>query len=281
MDHDSQRVAQLIAAADPHPQQDDGDTLALVWSRIEPELHEPATPVPLRRGRRWAITGAVVTAVAALTAAAPFIATRTGVWNAPEYVSVGGPGEEYRLQGTDFASELAALGADIPYPDQASRDAVRQHMIADLTEGTEPASATTGALRTDLAKGSICAWMRTWTTATEAGRRADSAAALAALRGAPSWTAVTDVDPRPRIDGEVDAGTGVRNPTVFGYLPAIIKAAESNDRAGLAELAEASAYCVYYDDQPTAPAQAAPPAAETPSSAAPTEPGVQTGGGHR
>jgi hypothetical protein len=237
----------LITAADPSRGTPDARVLEQTWTGVRTDLDTGAA-VPFRRRSRLIRVGIGVAAVAALTAAAPFIATRTGHWNEPEWISAGGPGEEYRLNGTDFAQQLAALGTDIPFPDGPSRQKVLGNMVAEYSGGHEDAAMTTGALRADLARGAVCAWARMWTAANAAGDTRQRDAAVDALAGALTWTAVTDVDPHPSIDGEK---TAVGNyPTVFGDLPGIIDAARHREPATLADRLEngASAYCVYNDD---------------------------------
>jgi hypothetical protein len=197
-----------------------------------------------------------IAAVAALTAAAPFIATHTGQWNRPEEVSVGGPGENYRLNGSDFAQSLAALSSDIPFPDEVSRATVQANMVAQAKRDKDTQEST-GALRADLARGAICAWERTWQAANNAGDQSRRRAATEALSGALTWSAVTDVDPHPSIDGY--AGDNGPAPTVFGDLPGMVEAAQQGRAKALADRLKnaSSGYCVYLDDRP-APESAAP-----------------------
>ena len=231
-------MTHLIAAADPLPDSDLTLDVTQGWARLEAKLEaEPdAVVVPLRRRhRRYAVTGAIAAAVA-LTAAAPFIVTRTGVWNTPEWVPAGGAGENYRLDGTDFPSELARLAADIPFPDDAARQASLAAIVANAA-ALRSSEAATGALRAEIARGAICTWTMTWKDADATGR----VAAVTALRGALTWPAVTDVDPKPAIDGyRADSGTA---PTVFGYLPGVIDAAASGDSERLDALVDESGYC--------------------------------------
>lgn len=243
---DDGRVARLVEAANPVPGAVLTSELDEVWARIEADLDSVQVVADRSRRHRFVIMGVAVAAVAALTAAAPFIATKSGVWNTPEWISAGGPGQEYRLNGSDFAVELAKLGTDIPYPDEASRNRILTNVVEGLGGGgAEDAVATTGALRAELARGAICAWTHTWQDADAANDTSRRAASATALAGALTWSAVTDVDPKPAIDGEVDAG--VRYPTVFGYLPGIVEAAAKGQVKLLASRVEESAYCAYWD----------------------------------
>lgn len=265
------QLDQLIAAADPAPGSPDATVLDEAWARLTADA-DAGVATPFRRRSRLIRVGVVIAAVAALTAAAPFIATRTGEPNPPEWVSAGGPGEQYRLNGTDFAQQLAALGTDIPYPDQAGREQVLDNMVTELG-GRESAEASTGALRADLARGAICAWARTWQAANSADDTQLRRTSTDALAGALTWTAVTDVDPHPSIDGDkTDAGSG---PTVFGDLPGIVRAARHNDPTALAEGLTANTYYCAYNDrrQPRVTEEPSSPATATDRpSAVPTTP---------
>lgn len=237
----------LISAADPAGAP---NTTALdeAWARVSAECD--SAPVSRLRHRRRVIGVAIVAvaaaAAAALTAAAPFVATRTGQQNPPDWVSAGGPGEDYRLNGSDFAEQLAALGTDIPYPDQASREFVLSNMVAEYADSTESVQASTGALRADLARSAICAWTRTWQSANTAGDVTLRQTSTDALAGALTWKAVTDVDRHPSATGH-KMDLGGRGPTVFGELPGMISAARLGQAATLAKRVDATGYCVYND----------------------------------
>ncbi len=250
-------LTRIVAEADPVPHADDPVTVDRVWAMVHAGLLEDPGVKPLRRPRRWRRAGVVsVVSVVALAASAGavYIATRTGEYNPSESVSAGGPGENYRLNGTDFAAELAKLAGDVPYPDEAARRASLAAIVRDASRDDDASQASTGALRAEIARGAICAWSVAWQSdGTVKGRRA----ATSALRGAMSWRAVTDVDPKPAIDGyRSDAGPA---PTVFGHLPGLIKAAATGDEAALAATLEQSSYCALTDrraapgDQPAAP----------------------------
>lgn len=239
-------LSRLIADANPvHV----ADSIAVdrAWAAVEAELLDDGVVIPLRkprRGMRVAGTVAGVAAVAlAASAASVFIATRTGVWNTPEWIPAGGPGEAYRMDGTNLPSELVKLATDIPYASDAAR---RANLTAIVDQfGGERGKSTemhTGALRAELARGAICSWTRAWQAAdTDEERRA----ATTALRGAVSWPAVTDVDPKPAIDGaKTDYGMG---PTIFGRLPGVIAATESSDEALLKQEVLESGYCAVTD----------------------------------
>lgn len=237
-----EHVTRLVAKANPVPEFDGADVVDAVWARLDGAFATEVV-VPLRRRRRRiAITGAVIAAVAALTAAAPFIVTRTGIWNEPEWVSAGGPGEIYRLDGTDFAGELDALTADIPFPDEASRAVYLDWMAFDAANAGPNTAASTGALRAEAARGAVCAWIDAWQSATASGDEAAVQRSADAIAGSLRWPAVLDVDPQPAVNGdEVDDGS--RGPTVFGYLPVFVDATAAGDPKALAEAADDSSYC--------------------------------------
>lgn len=121
------------------------------------------------------------------------------------------------------------------------------------------AQTTTGAVRGNLAKEAICAWATTWndthtrTTATNA------------LQGSLTWTAVTDLDPSPSIDGY--AGDNGNQPTVFGYLPGIVKAAAKGSPTQFTNAVDASGWCAT-STQPEAPQPA--PSSDTTTKPTPT-----------
>ena len=260
-------LTQLLAGADPSPADNDATVVDRAWAAIEGELLDDPVVTPLRKAarlRRAGVVGAVAVVALAASAGAAFIATRTGEQNPPEWVSAGGPGEIYRLDGTDFASELAELAVDVPYPDEATRAAGLAAIVADFARLTEPAAASTGALRAELARGAICYWSIAWQEATTDDGRAT---AVTGLRSALAWPAVTDVDPKPAIDGYPSDGGPA--PTVFGYLPGIIDAAASGDAAELADVLDESAYCAVVTRPPVDPATAARPR--------PHDPGVADG----
>lgn len=269
-------VMRLIADVDPLPNPSDSEAVGRAWALVEAELSDDPVVVPLRRANRWhrvAVVGVVAAVALAGSAGAIYIATRTGTQNPSRWVPAGGPGELYRLDGTDFAAQLTALAEDVPYPSEAARQASLDAIVADYADPSEPAEASTGALRAEIARGAICYWTISWQDArSDAGR----ASATAGLRSALTWPAVTAVDPHPAIDGEVtDFGRG---PTVFGYLPGIIDAAERGDAARLTSVVHESAYCAIATQEPRHPASAQPDAdtsgraAETPTPSATAAP---------
>lgn len=245
-------VDQLVTGADPSLAAAQHDTLDDVWLRIESEIdQEQASGRPARRRRIVLATVGALGAVVALSAAAPIIATRTGLYLPQNEVAMGGPGEVYDLGGSDLPAQLATLSSDIPYPDQASRSTVIAAMAGEFTAKNptgERVTSTTGALRADLAKGAVCSWAHRWQAAKASNDVTGRQAAATALQGALTWSAVTDVDPQPAIDGEsTDAGKG---PTIFGYLPGIIKATSTSNTGELDRLLIESGYCVDVDPMP-------------------------------
>ncbi|MFT3969763.1 MAG: hypothetical protein QM695_05640 [Micropruina sp.] len=250
-------LTRLVAEADPLPQSDDPGSVDRAWAMVEAELFDDPAVTPFRRGSRWrrvGVVGVVAAVGLAASAGTVYLSTRTGEHNPPESVAAGGPGENYRLNGTDFAAELAKLASDVPYPNAAARTANLAAIVRDASRDDESSQASTGALRAEIARGAICAWTLSWQSdhTTKARRTA-----TAALRGAMSWPAVTDVDPKPAIDGyRSDGGAG---PTVFGHLPGIIEAAINGDEAGLAAALDESAYCAVTDRPAVAANQAAAP----------------------
>lgn len=245
------QLTRLVADADPLPAGGRGPTIEGAWARIDAELSAgpDAVVVPLRRRRRrLAILGAVIAAVVALTAAAPFIATRTGVWNAPEWISAGGPGELYRLNGSDFPEQIDQLTTDIPFPDEASHSAYLAWMVYDAADSGDDTAATTGALRAEMARGAICAWADTWQAAHASGDTAAEQRSSQALADAVNWPAVTDVDPHPSTHDKTPEG--VITSTVFGYLPEIAAAAADGSAQRVDSMLEKSSFCQDIDVTP-------------------------------
>jgi hypothetical protein len=236
MNEHDEAITQLIATADPLHPVDDQPALDRAWTTINDEVIASPVAVPLRR--RWrrpvAVIGAVAIALAA-SAAAVVISTRTGTENPAAEVPLSGPGEVWRLDGTDFASQLATISADIPFPDQASRKIAITRLADEAAGAGGDAQTTTGTVRGTLAKEAICAWATTWNDTDS------RATATSALRGALTWTAVTDLDPSPSIDGY--AGDDGSQPTVFGYLPGIVRAATKGDRTRFAHAVDGSGWC--------------------------------------
>lgn len=236
MNEHDEAITRLIATADPLHPLDDQPALDRAWTTIHTEVFASPVVVPIHR--RWrrptAVIGAVSIALAA-SAAAVFISTRTGTANPAADVPISGPGELLRLDGTDFASEVTTIGADIPFPNQASRKDAITRLADDAAGGGHDALVTTGTIRGNLAKEAICAWATTWHSVDT------RATATSALQGSLTWTAVTDLDPSPSIDGYV--GDGGNQPTVFGYLPGIVKAATKGNTAQFTNAVDASGWC--------------------------------------
>lgn len=251
-------LTRLVAGADPAPTTPaESPTVDRAWAVIEAELRDDPAVTPLRRPvrlRRTAVVGAVTTVALAASAASAYIATRTGVWNTPEWIAAGGPGEAYRMDGTDLPSELAKLATDIPYPNEAAREASLKAIVEQMGgERGKQVAMHTGALRAELARGAICSWTIIW---RDAGTADEKSAAVTALRGAMTWPAVTDVDPLPSIDGaKTDYGMG---PTIFGHLPGLIDAAADGDEQRLKTEIVESAFCAVTDG-PAPDASADPP----------------------
>lgn len=218
------------------------------WARVEDGRRAAAARRRPRRLRAVALTAGVVTAAAALAAVAPFVATRTGASLDPGEVGLGGTGEVFRYDGTDFAVQVATLAEDIPFADDADRSRVIANLVPEPGEGRDLA-ATTSVLRAGLARGAICSWMRSWEAADAADDESAVRRSLAGLRGAMTWPAVTDVDPHPSATGDYDQDTGEPGPTVFGALPGVIDAATAGDRDAVLDFETSANFCVYLDSR--------------------------------
>lgn len=257
-------LTELVAKADPQPDPDLA-TVEQVWSQLAAET---SRATPMIRPKRWRpplVLGSVVAVALAASAAAIFIPTRTGIQQPAAEVEAGGPGEVWRLDGTDFAEQLAKISTDIPFPSAEDRAAALSRLAAESAQdgSDHDVSSTTGAIRAEVARRAICSWTVEWSDETERPR------ATAELRGALSWPAVTDVDPHPAMDGDhADGGNG---PTVFGQLPGIVAAAEAADASALQAGVKESGWCVLRriaspTDQPVRPS-GPPPEEPAPTTA--------------
>lgn len=260
MNEHDEAITRLIATADPLRPVDDQPALDRTWATIHAEMTASPVVVPLRR--RWQRPAAVIGAVSialASSAAAVAISTRTGTENPAAEVPRSGPGEQLRLDGTDFAAQLTALSADIPFPSQTSKKTAITRLADEAAGAGHDAQTTTGTVRGNLAKEAICAWATTWNDTDT------RATATRALQRALTWTAVTDLDPSPSLDGY--AGDNGSQPTVFGYLPGIVQAATKGNTRQFTSTVDASGWCGT-PRQPEAPRP--DPSSDTTTNPAPT-----------
>lgn len=96
----------------------------------------------------------------------------------------------------------------------------------------------TGGMRAEAARAALCAWSNSWAGATTAGDDSARGAAIEVIEAAPSWPAITDVDPDQTITPKkmwvTDEHGSTRrrayfDTTPFGWLPLVVTAAGGRD----------------------------------------------------
>lgn len=172
--------------------------LTRIWNRVDTGQRVEA---PRRRRSRLVVGAAAAAAVLATSAvaAADLYSAHTG--RGPidaEDLRLGGPGERLDFGAPDFAEAVTALVDDIPFPSDAAREAAIQVQLDDHA-GARPGTGlvSSGALRAWLADSAICTWGNQWAAATEADDRDLRAEAIEMIQEAPTWPAVTAIDPSP------------------------------------------------------------------------------------
>lgn len=228
-----------------------------IWHRVENEIGQEREP---RRHRARVAVGAVVAALVLGTsavAAADLYSAHTG--RGPidaEDRRLGGPGERLDPAASDYGQVVAEQTADIPFPDAASRGLAVQDQVDDAQgAGVQPGSdnVSVGAVRAWVADAAVCAWSNRWAAATRVGDGPDRAEAIRVILQAPSWPAVTAIDPDPStrvISHDVTDEWGrtrteqYRDDSQFFYLRALGRAARGLDLDAVAVLlAENNGYC--------------------------------------
>lgn len=171
-----------------------------------------------------------------------------------EDVRLGGPGERLDPGAADYGAVVAQETADIPFPDAASRRFAVQDQVHDArfaVPGKE--SVASGALRAWVADAALCAWSNQWAAATRDGDGAVRDEAIRMIHEAPTWPAVTDLDPHPFVRWEtVESldGNGrrtverLRDDSQFYYLAELGRAVDGTRLDVVADvLAENNGYC--------------------------------------
>lgn len=183
-----------------------------------------------------ALAAAAVVLGAGVATGAVVIGAHTGLFPTKDEEAVGGPGEKLNPAAADFRAAALAAAADIPYPQrfEAWRAFVIEEQAPTTPSGpggeTYPAGlVTTGALRGWFAASAFCAWVREWGQATSAGDRQAAAQAAGVISAAPTWDAVTALDPQP--DPARANDPGAVSGTMFGWLLPYIAAVRANDLA--------------------------------------------------
>lgn len=253
----------LLTSADPGARPassgalDNHEVVERVWSRLQEQMAADESPGGgraasaqlgrvarrrggSRRGARRAVTLAAAFAVigGGTAAAADYLASHTGEVNSGWEIAAGGPGENLRLDGTDFPEVLRSVTADIPFPTQAARD--RALAGRDFAPEADT-MASTGAVRGWTASWAICAWVQDWASSLDSDP-VRAAAAVHVLDEARTWSAVTAVDPHPSMTGyRNDQGHGT--PTQFGWLIPILDGVHAGSVTSVVDASQSNGYC--------------------------------------
>lgn len=240
--------SRLIAMAAPEVAEATPAELDRVWARVRAEMQN-LVPTRRRRGRALVVGGiAAATMTLGGVAAAGVFSAHTGKYPVDaEDVRLGGPGERLDPAAPDYGAVITELTSDIPFPSDEARAVARDNEVRD-GQRDEPGSASvaTGALRFWTARAAVCSWANEWSAAMSRGDQAAEKVAAQHLREAPSWPAVTDLDPQQTIKRvwveSVDAETGedasswVLDNTPAGYFPLVRTAAISSNRGEMASV---------------------------------------------
>ena len=262
---------QLLQDAEPPVPEPTGEDLARVWSLVDREMRD-SRPSRRRRVRVGVAAGisAVVLGTSGLAAAELYTA-RTGEGPVDaEDLRLGGPGEKLQLAAPDFGEVITEETADIPFPSSETRALAIQKQVDDARRAQNDEFASTGAVRAWVARSSVCSWSNQWAAATRDNDEAARTEAIGMIQAAPSWPAVTTIDPEPfsRMETrEVTDGKGhtwtesYRDSSQFFYLAALGEAVEGRDLGAAGQiLAEGYGSC-WTDEVPDLP-QADPMHAE-------------------
>ncbi|WP_336026585.1 hypothetical protein [Geodermatophilus sp. FMUSA9-8] len=197
--------------------------------------------VAARRRRRVARLASVTLVVAVAgsgTAAAAYIATRTGEELTGWEIGAGGSGEVLDKAGTDLRQVVAEATADIPFP--LGYEAQRT-WILDNEGQPDPGSAVTEShLRSTVAGYAVCTWADAWVAADNAGDAAAREDATRTLAGAVSW--------EPFLTFAADHGEPIPADSAEGvsyrwWLRPLAEAAAADDRQAVLDTVADSATC--------------------------------------
>lgn len=244
----------LLADTTPTVAEPTDDELTRVWNRVDTTVAQAP-----RRRRGWRTALGVVAGAAVIgtstVAAADLYSAHTGRGPVDaEDLRLGGPGEKLDLGAPDYGQVVAEVTADIPFPTESSRAVAVQAQVHDARfaiPGKEFVS--TGAVRAWVAESSVCAWSNQWAVSTRTGNEDDRAEARLMLHEAPSWPAVTAIDPHPysRMEtGQVMGRDGTIRPfqsldeSQFYYLAELGRAARGTDISAVTAVLAADAHCV-------------------------------------
>jgi hypothetical protein len=251
--------AMLLSAAtvrrDPADEQ---RIYADVWSRVQASMDGGATTpdddlqqrrlnligdreVAARRRRRAARVASLTLAVAVAgsgTAAAAYIATRTGEQGTGWEIGAGGSGEILDRAGSDLRQVVEEATADIPFPPGYEEQRV---WVLDDAGRPDPGTAISESyLRSNVAGYAVCTWADAWVAADDAGDETARAAASETLAAALTWepflTFARDHDePAP---AEPAQGASYR-----WWLRPLAEAAAAGDRPAVLDTVDESDAC--------------------------------------
>jgi hypothetical protein len=245
----SDELLERLDACDPLPRS------VLAGEGIQDALDEvgaaiarrPRRPSPRARrlfGSRRAVlvvAAAILTISVGVATGADVMGARTGLFPTKAEQVVGGPGEQLNPAAPDFQVVALRIASDIPYPTgyESWREWVLK--IHASTAETGPGGAqfpgglvSSGALRGWFAASSFCAWVQSWREAAVSGDANAAAQAAQMIAQAPSWRAVTDLDPHPDPSSANDPGA--ESGTVFGWLLPYRDAVLAGDRGRVEHL---------------------------------------------
>jgi hypothetical protein len=247
----------LMVAAKPAVPEPSAAEIERCWARLAPTVEGPGRPRRSRRARiRVGIAagiGAAVLGTSGLAAAELYTAhTGKGPVDA-EDLRLGGPGEKLAVAAPDFGRVVAEETTDIPFPTAESRALALRQQVEDARGAATDEFVSTGALRAWVADAALCSWSNQWAAATRSHHETARAQAIRQIQAAPTWPAVTAIDPDPysRMESqEVDDGNGnttteqYRDESQFYYLGALGEAVEGDTPGVVARvLAQNNGYC--------------------------------------
>ena len=237
--------SRLVTISAPEVPPATSQQLDRAWARVQADL--AVSELPRRRRTRAVVSAGIAAATLTIggVAMASVFSAHTGRYPVDaEDLRLGGPGEKLDPAAPDYGTVIDEVTGDIPFPSEGARGISRQNEVKDGRREVPGASSVSiGALRFWTARAAVCAWANEWAAAT--AERDPSAKALAArrLEAAPSWPAVTDVDPKQTIryrwiestDLETgqDTSSRVADNTEAGYFPLVRRAALADDRAAM------------------------------------------------
>ena len=242
----------LLTDAVPDLEQPSAADLERVWSEVERTIADGRRQRRVRLGIAAGV-GAVVLGTSGLAAAGIYSArTGDGPQDA-EDLRLGGPGERLALAAPDYGEVIAEETKDIPFPTAADRAFALGEQIADAERAGTDEFVSTGAVRAWVADQALCSWSNQWAAATRDGDEAGRAEAIAMIQQAPTWPAVTAIDPEPfsrMRSQEVQGEDGVvrteryRDESQFYYLAELGDAVEGRDLGAVARvLADNNGFC--------------------------------------